>query len=119
MRKIIAFGALILLINACNFNSKSEEEQLAQSYCGGCHEMPSPSLLDKKTWKEGVLPKMALRLGIEPAPTMSVYGQLSTDEIIAFTQANIYPETPILSKEEWEKIVKYYLTNAPDKLPDS
>lgn len=119
MRKIIAFGALMLLINACNFNSKSEEERLAQSYCGGCHVMPSPSLLDKKTWEKGVLPQMALRLGVEPAPTMSVYGELSTDEIIAFTQANIYPETPILSKEEWEKIVKYYLTNAPDKLPDS
>jgi len=119
MRKIIAFGALILLVNACNFDSKSEEEQLAQSYCGSCHELPAPSMLDKKTWKDGVLPKMALRLGIEPAPTMSLYGQLSPDEIIAFTQANIYPDAPLLTKEQWEKIVKYYVDKAPEKLPDS
>ena len=119
MRKIGTLGSLIVLINACNFGSKSEEEQLAQRYCGGCHEMPSPSLLDKKTWKEGVLPKMALRLGMEPAPTMSLDGQLSPDEIIALSQANIYPDAPILSKVEWEKIIKFYLDKAPEKLPDS
>lgn len=118
MKKIIAVGFLITLFNACNTNPKSEEEKLALSYCGGCHVMPAPNLLDKTAWKEGVLPKMALRLGIEQQP-MGFYTNLSTDETIAFTQANIYPNAPILPKEDWEKIVKYYVTNAPDKLPDS
>ena len=53
MRNIIAVGLLITLLNACN--TKSEEEKFALSYCGGCHVMPTPDLLDKKTWKGGVL----------------------------------------------------------------
>ncbi len=119
MRQLIAVGILITFLYACNTNPKSDEEKLAISYCGGCHEMPSPNMLDKKTWKEGVLPKMALRLGIEQEPMMALYANLNTEEIVAFTQANIYPETPILSKEDWDKIVKYYVDNAPEKLPDS
>lgn len=117
MRNIIAVGFLITLLNACN--TKSEEEKLALSYCGGCHVMPTPDLLDKKTWKESVLPKMALRLGIEQQSVMGLYRNFSTEEIVAFTQANIYPDAPILPKEDWDKIVKYYVNNAPDKLPDS
>lgn len=118
MKKIIAIGFLIPLLNACNTNPKSEEEKLVQSYCGSCHALPAPNLLDKKTWKEGVLPKMALRLGIEQQ-SMVFYENFSADETIAFAQANIYPNAPILPKEDWDKIVEYYINNAPDKLPDS
>ncbi|HSF54076.1 MAG TPA: VCBS repeat-containing protein, partial [Algoriphagus sp.] len=31
-------------------------------------------------------------------------------------QANIYPEQPILAREDWNKIVAYYLENAPDSI---
>ena len=30
--------------------------------------------------------------------------------------ANIFPEEPLLAKEDWLKIVDYYLDNAPDSL---
>ncbi|MEZ4904690.1 MAG: VCBS repeat-containing protein [Spirosomataceae bacterium] len=118
MTKIIVVAFITTFLIACNTFNQSEEQTLAQSYCGGCHQLPTPDLLDKKTWSENVLPKMALRLGIEQQP-MNFYSGLSPDEIVAITNANIFPEKAVLSKEEWDKIVKYYIDNAPEKLPDS
>ncbi len=118
MTKIIAIGLVLSILIACNTSQESEEQKLAQSYCGGCHLMPTPDLLDKKTWKESVLPKMALRLGVVQQ-NIGFYQDFSTEEIVAFTQANVFPETPIVTPEQWESIVNYYVKNAPDKLPDS
>jgi hypothetical protein len=118
MTKIIAVGFFISLLISCTASQKSEEEALAQSYCGSCHQMPSPDLLDKKTWQQSVLPKMALRLGVTPQ-NIGFYQDLSPEEIVAFTQANIFPETPVVTKEQWDKIVRYYIQNAPEQLPDS
>ncbi|MFN8343589.1 MAG: VCBS repeat-containing protein [Spirosomataceae bacterium] len=118
MTKFIAIGFFISLLISCTSTQKSEEETLAQSYCGGCHQMPTPDLLDKKTWKESVLPKMAERLGVVPQG-LGFYQDLSPDEIVAFAQANIFPETPVVTQEQWDKIVRYYVQNAPDRLPDS
>ncbi len=39
------------------------------------------------------------------------------DDVV--TQANIFPETPTVTKEQWEKIVRYYVQNAPEQLSDS
>lgn len=118
MTKIIAVCLVFSILIACNNSQQSEEQQLAQSYCGGCHMMPAPDLLDKKTWKESVLPKMALRLGVVQQ-NIGFYQDFSTEEIVAFTQANVFPEAPVVTPEQWESIVNYYVTNAPDTLPDS
>ena len=40
-----------------------EREKTAQTYCGSCHQYPSPSLLPKKTWEQTVLPQMAILAG--------------------------------------------------------
>lgn len=37
---------------------------LAVAYCGSCHLLPEPSLLNKKTWENGVLPAMRPRLAL-------------------------------------------------------
>src|SRR4249919_2039535 len=39
-------------------------KQLAATYCQSCHLLPDPSLLDAKSWEQGVLPEMGPRLGI-------------------------------------------------------
>jgi mono/diheme cytochrome c family protein len=39
-------------------------KKLATQYCGSCHQFPEPSLLDTKSWENGVLPQMGPRLGI-------------------------------------------------------
>src|SRR6266849_5123870 len=39
-------------------------KELAALYCGSCHLLPDPSLLNKSSWEKGVLPAMGPRLGI-------------------------------------------------------
>ncbi len=68
---------------------------------------PQPALLDKKTWRTGVLPQMALRLGV---PARSLFAAMSRDpQMVVLTKP--------VSEPDWEKIVGYYLEHAPDTLP--
>ncbi|MBU1822550.1 MAG: hypothetical protein KKG00_13705, partial [Bacteroidetes bacterium] len=57
-------------------DSADSGKLLAQQYCQGCHLLPDPSLLDKKTWTAGVLPNMALRLGLSVPGSDSYEGQI-------------------------------------------
>ena len=68
---------------------------------------PEPALLDKQTWRLGVLPQMALRLGL---PAQSLSAEMSRDPaMVVLTKA--------VSRPDWEKIAGYYLDHAPDTLP--
>jgi len=63
--------------------------------------------LDKKTWETGVLPKMALRLGVMRGPLFNE--DLRNPNLMVLTKG--------VSDEEWEQIVGYYRERAPDALP--
>lgn len=78
-------------------------KELAKTHCSGCHLFPDPELLDKESWKEGVLPAMALQFGIE------------------VLQGNVYlhNKQSVLSSEDWQKIIHYYESLAPDSLKKS
>ena len=89
-------------------------EKLAKQYCGSCHMFPSPFLLDKKTWKESVLPNMGWRLGMRKAGK-DPFDQMKPEEAILVQQLNIYPDSAQLSKEDWQLIVDYYVRNAPEQ----
>ena len=93
---------------SCERTHKSEGEKLARTYCAACHAFPEPQLLDKKTWQSGVLPQMAKRLGIG---MNSLADAMSRNPLMTVLPVN-------LSERDWQKIVAYYLTNAPVKLPD-
>ncbi len=95
-------------------NSLDSGRLLAQRHCQGCHLLPVPSLLDKKTWTTGVLPNMALRLGIKAAGSNSYEG-LPDEEIEAIRPLGIYPETAALSESAWKQLVAYYEKEAPDE----
>ncbi|MEP7232831.1 MAG: VCBS repeat-containing protein [Ginsengibacter sp.] len=93
-------------------------EELSKIYCASCHLFPSPSLLDKPTWEKGVLPKMGWRLGIRKAGD-DPYADMEKDEVELVQAENVYPLTPLVTKENWQKIVNYYLKTAPQKpLPE-
>lgn len=90
-------------------------EFLAKTYCSSCHLFPEPGLLDKKTWVDHALPAMGYRFGI--------YKDRSRDSLIekgiggrAVQQANVFPSRQIISDQDWNKIIKFYSDNAPDKL---
>ncbi|WP_031525819.1 FG-GAP repeat domain-containing protein [Dyadobacter crusticola] len=96
--------SLTLVLAACESAREkkrvAEGSELAKAYCGNCHQLPVPALLDKATWRNAVLPAMAEKLGIE------------------VLEGNMYlhSKTSTLSSPDWQKILAYYQTLAPDSL---
>src|SRR6185295_16757154 len=93
---------LIIVIISCNNSNNQKEktgEELSKTYCGSCHLFPDPALLDKRTWKDDVLPAMAEQLGI------------------AYLYKMIPPDNPVITEEEWKKILAYYVNTAPGVMP--
>jgi hypothetical protein len=117
--KIISILALLCLFVVSLFsftptttNSSLSGEALAKQYCGSCHIYTAPDLLDKKTWKESVLPNMGWRLGIRSIND-SPYASMEPDEAAIVEKLRVYPNSPIISKSDWQKIVDFYITKAP------
>lgn len=88
-------------------------KQLAQKYCSSCHLFPDPSLLDKKTWVDKVLPNMGWRLGIRKNGE-DPYADIVPEERALVRSLNIYPSSPVLSHADWKKIVEYFEREAPE-----
>lgn len=113
---IVAAGlvfVLLAVIQACESGrSKSlqEGESLARQYCVTCHAFPDPSLLDKKTWEENVLPEMArfmnVDLYIEPYNNSGPAGDVHVERARSQTT---FPY------QKWQHIVDWYLHQAPEK----
>lgn len=97
-----------------NTDSILPGRKLALQYCSSCHLFPEPSLLDKKTWVEQVLPNMGLRLGIHEV-NKDPYADLPSDEQDILRKLNLFPNTPLITRKDWNQIVKYFEKNAPDK----
>jgi FG-GAP-like repeat len=87
-------------------------EALAKTYCQSCHMLPDPSLVDSKSWEKGVLPQMGPRLGIFNFG-FEVYPRVRDRNI----GSSFYPSQPLLSLDEWQNIVDYYVATSPDTLP--
>jgi hypothetical protein len=103
-------------IDSIHFNSEVTGKQLASAYCAMCHLFTEPALLDKKTWLTSVLPNMGMRLGIKQKDN-DPFKDLDSIDMKIVKGLNIYPENPIILKEDWEKIVAYYKNEAPAALP--
>ncbi|RRB04433.1 FG-GAP repeat domain-containing protein [Larkinella rosea] len=128
MRQLIPVCILLCLLISCttkkqNDATKFEEppvsalsgKELAMAHCSRCHAYVSPDLLPKSIWRD-VLPAMGHRLGIYSSgfrPDSLFDDGLSG---IVVRDANVFPEKPVLAKEDWRKIETYYLENAPDTL---
>jgi len=94
-------------------SSIREGERLAAVYCGSCHLLPDPSLLNSKSWEKGVLPQMGPRLGI----FNHGFEQYPSNRFDANLDKGYYPAAPLLKPEEWEHILDYYTATSPDSLP--
>lgn len=99
----------------------SDGEALSKLYCASCHMYPEPSLLDKATWGNFVLVRMGAFMGIyrdgaqyvDRLPPQWMEPGIGGQRVAG---ANIYPEEPLLDLSEWEKIVEFYMKNAPTVL---
>lgn len=100
----------LVCINGCNNNSPdkltgkdiSEGMVLSQTYCKTCHMLPDPALLNKTTWVNYVLPKMGEMAGFRHLG-LSHYVENGNNKL--------------MDLEQWKKIVDYYSTRSPEKLP--
>src|SRR5680860_180461 len=94
--------------------SRLSGKGLAQIHCASCHSFVSPETLSKPIWKNDVLPAMGNRLGIFNGAHQpdSIFGSFRNASIVK--KANVFPEKPVLAREDWMKIVAYYEQNAPD-----
>ena len=92
-------------------------EELARRHCASCHRFTEPALLDSATWAKHVLPQMRRRLGRYDDGTRpdSLFEQGPGGQRVKV--ANVFPETPRLSRAKWERIEQYYRKNAPDAPP--
>ncbi|MEO5893445.1 MAG: VCBS repeat-containing protein [Ferruginibacter sp.] len=122
-------NALVLLamifLSSCGGLKKNKSHQqvadasiekgrvLAATYCQSCHLLPDPSLLDTKSWEEGVLPVMGPRLGIL-SYGFKMYPSSRNDKLLP---ANYYPSKPLLNALEWQNIIDYYTALSPESLP--
>lgn len=86
---------------------------LSQAYCGACHLYPEPELLPKSAWGKSLLKDMGNRLGIK-TEGYDPFHRLSMYDNLIVKQNNIYPEDSLISRKDWELIVDYYLSNAPE-----
>jgi FG-GAP-like repeat len=86
---------------------------LAATWCQSCHMLPDPSLLDAKSWGEGVLPGMGPRLGIFYYG-FKEYPSSRNDKDL---DTGFYPRQPVLNFEDWQYIIDYYTSLSPDSLP--
>lgn len=87
------------------------DSELYEAYCGGCHISPDIRSLPKAIWREGVLPEMAMRMGVS---SENPYKNLSMEEANAVAQTGVYPEKPTIPKEYWQRLHDYILATAPD-----
>lgn len=106
---------LFLFAFSCSNNDKktvAEGEKLARVHCASCHQFPNPALLDKETWQKGVLPGMAEMMFVETYyDPFNPSGPQGNDPEFRTSPENLFPS------DKWEKIVQYYLSAAPEKLP--
>jgi len=94
-------------------SSTERGETLAKTHCASCHQFPDPSALPKAVWEKSVLPEMKKRMGLGEMDEM--LKTLTYDDFTYFSEKGIYPLTPRVSEKDWEKIVAYYLKNAPEQ----
>ena len=84
-------------------------------FCGGCHQFPEPGMLDRNTWSTRVLPMMGWRLGIHGTDN-DPYADLDPAEKARVESLGIYPEKPLVNKQEWNDIVDYFKKTSPTSL---
>jgi hypothetical protein len=87
----------------------ADGEALSMIYCQGCHLRPDPDLLDRATWEYGALPFMEKWLGLASFNLDTWEGGWRPEV------AEVFPESPLLSQEEWARIRQFYLQAAPER----
>ena len=124
--QVILFCAFVLIIGLGSCHSSARDaygepvadssiragKELAVMYCGSCHQLPDPLLINKLTWQKGVLPAMGPHLGIFSYRGVRYPSYIFDPQV----GPSFYPSRPILSDWQWQDIIDYYSGTAPDSM---
>lgn len=111
-------ASCLIVISSCKqikFNKPSEAtiaegKKLAELNCQSCHMMPEPNWVNAETWEQKVLPAMGPRLGI-----FGYKGKFYPAEKYNLSlPTGFYPSQPVVTEEQWQKIIDYYVTKADE-----
>lgn len=131
LRSIVFSGLILMFLSACGGTAPDSEasklalaeqvkegEVLAQKYCGNCHEVPAPDLLNRTTWENSVLPRMGYMMGIFPPDAPDRRDNLIEPGYAGtlVENAGVFPKKAILSEDQWKSIKAYYLNKAPSEI---
>jgi hypothetical protein len=83
-------------------------ESLARIYCAACHLFPEPLVLDQRAWKS-TLSLMRPYVGLEDPRSLLEVDPEGFDAVLA---AGVFAPHPMMTEEQWQKIVAYYLENS-------
>src|SRR5690606_21813958 len=130
MKHIVFLGILAILSYSCSGKKKEMRDmeiegipvtdlsgaRLAEIHCSSCHLYVAPELLPRSNWEKDVLPAMGHRLGLyrDFHQRDSLFDPGIGGEMMK--EAHIFPEQPLIARADWDKIVDYYLENAPDSI---
>ncbi len=87
-------------------------ESTVKLVCSSCHAWVPPSMLDKYTWKEKVLPVMAAKMGIYELDGVAFYSEKDDPKL----PLGIYPDKPTIEPELMRKIFNYFDVKAPETM---
>ena len=105
-----------LLLHCQPAPASTDGASLARSYCSSCHQFPKPGLLDKATWQQEVLPRMAQMMGKYEFPEERAE-LLESEAVAQWIEARgLYPVQPTISDLHWKAIEQYYVQQAPSSL---
>ncbi|MDB2606782.1 VCBS repeat-containing protein [Zobellia sp.] len=113
--KWTSVALLVGLILSCSNRKEEKAAALYRTQCASCHLLPAIEDLPKHIWKDGVLPDMAARMGIQDS-SLNPLKNRSFAEQHAILKSGIYPSRPQLSIADWDLLQNYIINLAPDSL---
>ena len=102
------------LYGPASYSTLARGEELARAHCAGCHLLPEPESLPPAGWRP-VLENMAVRMGM--AHEQKYLAEKHVGLIEGLKRFNQYPPAPVLSKQDYRVLKKYYYAGAAD--PDA
>lgn len=118
----IFLRGLIFFIISCADQPSQEQsnnslgKELSLTICSSCHKYPEPGLLDKETWEKAMLPRMGNMLGIYENDTVRNSLIEEGEGGNQVEMSGLFPLQALITDEEWQQIMDYYLDNAPEKI---
>jgi hypothetical protein len=93
-------------------------QELAGTYCSGCHLEPAPDILPKKSW-EVALGYMGYMLGMTNIDYLADHPEFAQENVKSkqryLAKENMIPAAPLLSEEDWATLRDYFVSAAPEE----